>query len=172
MKNKLRSAGIKSPVFMMAAEETVEEGMGLSVGISKIAGQLNANPRTSAEQGAKNFQKNVTDPIGNAVKGTARAVLQPANNSPEAQKARKDKYRPEGVELEDKMVDESTADDALAIMRKKIADRHGKKAIIGSDENKRDTEERKAEAEKNPKPKRKLQGYSIPGAPKEKSYND
>jgi hypothetical protein len=172
LKNKLRSAGIKSPVFMMASEETVEEGMGLSVGISKIAGQLNANPRTSAEQGAKNFQKNVTDPIGNAVKGTARAVLQPANNSPEAQKARKDKYRPEGVELEDKMVDESTADDALAIMRKKIADRHGKKAIIGSDENKRDTEERKAEAEKNPKPKRKLQGYSIPGAPKEKSYND
>jgi hypothetical protein len=172
LKNKLRSAGIKSPVFMMAAEETVEEGMGLSVGISKIAGQLNANPRTSAEQGAKNFQKNVADPIGNAVKGAARAVLQPANNSPEAQKARKDKYRPEGVELEGKMVDESTADDALAIMRKKIADRHGKKALIGSDENKRDTEERKAEAEKNPKTKRKLQGYSIPGAPKEKSYND
>ena len=172
LKNKLRSAGIKSPVFMMAAEETVEEGMGLSVGISKIAGQLNANPRTSAEQGAKNFQKNVTDPIGNAVKGAARAVLQPANMSPEAQKARKDKYRPEGVELGGEMVDESTADDALAIMRKRIADRHGKKALIGSDENKRDTEERKAEAEKKPKPKRKLQGYSMPGAPKEKSYND
>jgi hypothetical protein len=67
---------------------------------------------------------------------------------------------------------EGTADDALAIMRKKIADKHGKKALIGSDENKKDTEERKAEAEKNPKPKRKLQGYSIPGAPKEKSYND
>ena len=67
---------------------------------------------------------------------------------------------------------EATADDALAIMRKKIADKHGKKALIGSDENKKDTEKRKAEAEKNPKPKRKLQGYSIPGAPKEKSYND
>ena len=67
---------------------------------------------------------------------------------------------------------EGTADDALAIMRKKIADKHGKKALIGSDENKKDTEKRKAEAEKNPKPKRKLQGYSIPGAPKEKSYND
>jgi hypothetical protein len=67
---------------------------------------------------------------------------------------------------------EGTADDALAIMRKKIADKHGKKALIGSDENKKDTEDRKAEAEKNPKPKRKLQGYSIPGAPKEKSYND
>ena len=67
---------------------------------------------------------------------------------------------------------EGTADDALAIMRKKIADKHGAKALIGSDENKKDTEERKAKAEKNPKPKRKLQGYSIPGAPKEKSYND
>ena len=67
---------------------------------------------------------------------------------------------------------EGTADDALAIMRKKIADKHGAKAIIGSPENKKDTEERKAEAEKKPKPKRKLQGYSIPGAPKEKSYND
>ena len=67
---------------------------------------------------------------------------------------------------------EGTADDALAIMRKRIADKHGAKAIIGSPENKRDTEDRKAEAEKKPKPKRKLKGYSIPGAPKEKSYND
>jgi hypothetical protein len=170
LKNKLRSAGIKDPVFMMAAEETVEEGMGLSVGISKIAGQLNANPRTSAEQGAKNFQKNVTDPIGNAVKGAARTVLQPANMSPEAQKARKDKYRPEGVELEGEIVDESTADDALAIMRKRIAAKHGAKSIVGSAANKRETEKKKAEAPE--KPKRKLQGYSIPGAPKEKSYND
>jgi hypothetical protein len=67
---------------------------------------------------------------------------------------------------------EGTADDALAIMRKRIADKHGAKAIIGSPENRRDTEDRKAEAEKKPKPKRKLKGYSIPGAPKEKSYND
>jgi hypothetical protein len=67
---------------------------------------------------------------------------------------------------------EGTADDALAIMRKRIADKHGAKAIIGTPENKKDTEERKAAAEKNPKPKRKLKGYSIPGAPKEKSYND
>ena len=67
---------------------------------------------------------------------------------------------------------EGTADDALAIMRKRIADRNGAKALIGSPENKKDTEERKASAEKKPKPKRKLQGYSIPGAPKEKSYND
>ena len=107
LKNKLRSGlGVKNPIIMTPSEEDVKEGLGLSVGISKIAGQLNANPRTSAEQGAKNFQKNVTDPIGNAVKGAARTVLQPANNSPEAQKARKDKYRPEEVELEGEMIDE------------------------------------------------------------------
>ena len=73
---------------------TIVEGMGLSVGISKLVGTLGANPRTSAEEGAKNFQKNVTDPIGFGVKDAIRAVVQPADNSPEAQKARKDKYRP------------------------------------------------------------------------------
>ena len=73
---------------------TIVEGMGLSVGISKLVGNLGANPRTSAEEGAKNFQKNVTDPIGFGVKDAIRAVVQPADNSPEAQKARKDKYRP------------------------------------------------------------------------------
>jgi hypothetical protein len=108
IKNKLRSAlGVKNPIVMVSNEKDVKEGMGLSVGISKLAGQLNANPRTSAEQGAKNFQKNVTDPIGKVVKGAARAVLQPAKNSPEDQKARRDKYRPEGVELEGEMVDEA-----------------------------------------------------------------
>jgi hypothetical protein len=108
IKNKLRSAlGVKNPIVMVSNEKDVKEGMGLSVGISKLAGQLNANPRTSAEQGAKDFQKNVADPIGKVVKNTVRTVLQPANNSPEAQKARKDKYRPEEVELEGEMVDEA-----------------------------------------------------------------
>ena len=87
LKNKLRSAlGVKNPMIMTA------EGTGLSVGVSKLAGQMLANPRTSAEQGAKNFQKNVADPIGKAVKGTVRAVVQPANMSPEAQKSRNTKY--------------------------------------------------------------------------------
>lgn len=87
LKNKLRSAlGVKNPMIMTA------EGTGLSVGVSKLAGQMLANPRTSAEQGAKNFQKNVTDPIGKAVKGAVRAVVQPANMSPEAQKSRNTKY--------------------------------------------------------------------------------
>jgi hypothetical protein len=68
------------------------------------------------------------------------------------------------------VIDESTADDALAIMRNRIAKKHGAAALIGSPENKKDTEDRKAKAPK--KSKRKLQGYSIPGAPPEKSYND
>jgi hypothetical protein len=109
IKNKIRSGlGIKNPIVMTSDEEEVKEGAGLSVGISKLAGNLLSNPRTSSEQGAKNFQKNVADPIGKAVKGAARAVLQPANMSPEAQKARRDKYRPEEVEFDGEVIDEKT----------------------------------------------------------------
>jgi hypothetical protein len=108
IKNKLRSGlGVKNPIVMVSNEEDVKEGLGLSVGISKIAGKIGENPRTSAEQGAKNFQKYATDPIGHAVKNTVRTVLGPANNSPEAQKARRDKYRPEEVELKGETVDEA-----------------------------------------------------------------
>jgi len=108
IKNKLRSGlGVKNPIVMVSNEDDVKEGAGLSVGISKAVGNLLSNPRTSPEQGAKNFQKNVADPIGKAVKGAARAVVQPANMSPEAQKARRDKYRPEEVELEGEVIDET-----------------------------------------------------------------
>lgn len=107
IKNKLRSGlGVKNPIVMVSNEDDVKEGAGLSVGISKAVGGLLSNPRTSAEQGAKNFQKNVADPIGKAVKGAARAVVQPANMSPEAQKARRDKYRPEEVEPEGDQISE------------------------------------------------------------------
>jgi hypothetical protein len=62
-------------------------------------------------------------------------------------------------------VDESTADDALALVKKGM----DPKSILGSPE-------QKAAQAAQPKPKpqepRKLQPYSIPGAPKEKSYND
>jgi hypothetical protein len=109
IKNKLRSAlGVKNPIVMISDEEEVKEGAGLSVGISKLVGGALSNPRTSAEQGAKNFQKNVADPVGKAVKGAVRSALQPANMSPEAQKARRDKYRPEEVEFDGKMIDEKT----------------------------------------------------------------
>jgi hypothetical protein len=108
IKNKLRSAlGVKNPIVMVSNDSDVKEGAGLSVGISKLAGKIGANPKTSAEQGAKNFQKNVADPVGNAVKGAVRAVVQPANMSPEAQKARNNKYRPEEVELEGEVIDET-----------------------------------------------------------------
>ena len=106
-KNIVRtSTGIKNPMVMVSNDEDVKEGLGLSVGASQLAGRLLANPRTSAEQGAKNFQKYVTDPIGRAVKGAVRAVVQPANMSPEAQKARRDKYRPEEDEFEGEVLDE------------------------------------------------------------------
>lgn len=107
-KNIVRAAtGIKNPMVIVSNDEDVKEGAGLSVGISRAVGSLLSNPRTSAEQGAKNFQKNVTDPIGKAVKGAVRTVVQPANMSPEAQKARKNKYRPEEVEFEGEMIDEA-----------------------------------------------------------------
>lgn len=108
IKNKLRSGlGVKNPIVMVSDDGEVKEGAGLSVGISKAVGNLLSNPRTSPEQGAKNFQKNVADPVGNAVKGTVRTVVQPANMSPEAQKARNNKYRPEEVELEGEIIDET-----------------------------------------------------------------
>jgi len=63
---------------------------------------------------------------------------------------------------------ESTADDALAMVRASVAKKHGAASIVGSPENKA------AQAAQKPteQPKRKLPSYSIPGAPKEKSYND
>ena len=110
IKNKLRSAlGVKNPIVMVSNDSDVKEGAGLSVGISKLAGKIGANPKTSAEQGAKNFQKNVADPVGNAVKGVVRSALQPTNMSSSAQKARNNKYRPEEVELEGELVDEARA---------------------------------------------------------------
>jgi hypothetical protein len=55
--------------------EDIVEGMGLSVGASKLMGKLASNPRTSEAQATKAAQKNVTDPIGFAVKGATKAVL-------------------------------------------------------------------------------------------------
>jgi hypothetical protein len=123
-KNIVRAAsGIKNPMVMVSNDEDVKEGLGLSVGISKIAGKIGENPRTSAEQGAKNFQKNVADPVGRAVKGAVRSIVQPANNSPEAKKARENKYRPEEIEFTGELVDESRLGDRA----KKIEDAEAEK---------------------------------------------
>jgi hypothetical protein len=56
-------------------KQSIAEGMGLSVGASKLAGNVFSNARTSPEQGARNFQKNVADPVGHAVKGAVKSVL-------------------------------------------------------------------------------------------------
>jgi hypothetical protein len=69
IKNKLRSMGAKNPIVMVASEETVEEGMGLSVGASKVLGKVFSNKRTSEAEATKSAQKNITDPVGFAIKG-------------------------------------------------------------------------------------------------------
>ena len=61
-------------------------------------------------------------------------------------------------------VDESTADDALALVKKGM----DPKSILGSPAQKA----AQAAQPQSAKPNRKLQPYSIPGAPKGKSYND
>jgi hypothetical protein len=68
-----------------------------------------------------------------------------------------------------KKVAEGTAEDALAMVRASVAKKHGAASIIGSPENKAAQAAQKKPTEQ---PKRKLSSYSIPGAPKEKSYND
>jgi hypothetical protein len=55
--------------------ESIVEGMGLSVGGAKLIGKLASNSRTSEAQATQAAQKNITDPIGFAVKGAAKAVL-------------------------------------------------------------------------------------------------
>jgi len=55
--------------------QSIVEGMGLSVGSAKMIGKLTSNPRTPEAQATKAAQKNITDPIGFAVKGATKAVL-------------------------------------------------------------------------------------------------
>jgi len=69
------------------------------------------------------------------------------------------------------VVGESSADDAMNVVKKNMVKQYGAKAIVGSAANKRAQAE-KASEPKPKKPKRKLPGYSIPGAPPEKSYHD
>jgi hypothetical protein len=69
------------------------------------------------------------------------------------------------------VVGESSTDDAMAEVKKNVVKQHGAKAIVGSAAFKRDQAKKESEAKPKAKPK-KLKPYSIPGAPKEKSYND
>jgi hypothetical protein len=61
-----------------------------------------------------------------------------------------------------------TESDAFELVKQNLIKKHGEESIIGSDANKK----AQASQTKPAKPNKKLQGYSIPGAPKEKSYND
>lgn len=65
--------------------------------------------------------------------------------------------------------EETDADRAMAAVRANLAKKSGEASILGSAKQK----EKQAEQPK-PKPQepRKLSGYSMPGAPKEKSYNN
>jgi len=74
IKNKLRAMGAKNPIVMVASEETVEEGMGLSVGASRLGAAILSNPKTPYEQGARNLQRNLTDPVGFAIKGAIKSA--------------------------------------------------------------------------------------------------
>ena len=53
--------------------------MGLSVGAARLGAKILSNPRTPEAEGAKNLQRNLTDPVGFAVKGAlkkaSRALL-------------------------------------------------------------------------------------------------
>ena len=62
-----------------SSAKQVDEGMGLSVGAARLGAKILSNPRTPEAEGAKNLQRNLTDPVGFAVKGAlkkaSRALL-------------------------------------------------------------------------------------------------
>ena len=74
IKNKLRAMGVKNPIVMVASEETVEEGAGLSIAASKVLGKVFSNKRTSEAEATKAAQRNITDPVGFAIKGAAKTL--------------------------------------------------------------------------------------------------
>ena len=65
--------------------------------------------------------------------------------------------------------EETDADRAMAAVRANLAKKSGEASILGSA---KQIEKQAAQPKPKPQEPRKLQGYSIPGAPKEKSYND
>ena len=83
----------------------------------------------------------------------------------------KNKLRAAGMRNPIVMVatEETDADRAMAAVRRSTEKKHGDASILGSP-----AQKAKQAAQPKPKPQqpRKLQGYRIPGAPKEKSYND
>lgn len=74
--NKLMEAynSMYAPKEEVVESEQLEEGMGLSVGAARLGAKLLSNPRTPEAEGAKNLQRNLTDPVGFAVKGALKKV--------------------------------------------------------------------------------------------------
>ena len=113
LKNKLRAAGIRNPIVMVTDEEDVKEGLGLSVGASRLGSAILSNKQTSYEQGAKNLQKNLTDPVGYAIKGAARAVLAPVGTGRRTVTGAEQKQKIERnvAKEEVEMIDEARAEE-------------------------------------------------------------
>ncbi len=115
IKNKLRSLGDKNPILLIPPEEMEKtynkisssdmikkekingmcEGMGLSITASRALGKVFSNPRTPEAEAAKEAQRNLTDPVGFAVKGAIRQVGQALGVNPDKNKQMIDKRRPQ-----------------------------------------------------------------------------
>ena len=71
------------------------EGMGLSIAASQALGKVFANPRTPEAEATKAAQRNITDPVGFAVKGAIRQAGQALGARPDQNKQMIDKRRPQ-----------------------------------------------------------------------------
>jgi hypothetical protein len=95
VKNKLRAMGAKNPVVMVACEETVEEGAGLSIAASKALGKVFSNKRTSEAEATKAAQKNITDPVGFAIKGAVKGAAKTLGGNADSNEKMVQKRRPQ-----------------------------------------------------------------------------
>jgi hypothetical protein len=95
VKNKLRAMGAKNPVVMVACEETVEEGAGLSITASNLLGKVFSNKRTSEAEATKAAQKNITDPVGFAIKGAVKGAAKTLGGTADSNEKMTQKRRPQ-----------------------------------------------------------------------------
>ena len=167
IKNKLRAMGLKMSQELKGNELQEKSGDGY-IGPTPIPNPIRL-AQDAVDATNRSNQKTV-DAVNKQLPGSASMPKNVTyfNKGPSAASQKylglKNSYEPEG-----ELVDESSAsDDAMAEVKKRTAKEFGAKAIVGSAANKR----AQASQSKPTKPKRKLPGYSIPGAPPEKSYHD
>jgi hypothetical protein len=149
IKNKLRAMGAKNPIVMIASEETVEEGMGLSVGASRLGAAILSNPRTPYEQGARNLQRNLTDPVGFALKDAIKSAAntlgagsntndkmmqkrQPQTPLQKQVAARTQQVVNQSYEPEGEMVDEARAEEKRGLGSTGVQRQRQKKGVVTS----------------------------------------